>query len=375
MKSIIFIFFLLLNNSFVLSKSNKAFRDFVPMSYMTESSFIQDFYEYIDTDSIGNATEMQLFFKNLKTYSPYNSYGSCGFVSYIQYLSYLDSYFNDDIIQETYDRNSGNQVSLSAAKSNSPGVLRQSLPNGSSVTQLNKYNFIQNSKSYDYQSYLIDYYNYFWDNDVNNYQFSIGMWDYFILNSYNNVLDVASFQFYSYSIFGHFEDVIDYTTVTWFDNYVKSNLDNDIPVILHIGKLVNNELTQLHSVIAYYYDAEGIHAHFGWDINTTDTIIKDDYYIYAAGIFDIDSITESHSNNFIVNNHFYCGCEYLDSTSHNYNDHYQGFNNSKHKSFCSCGDYILEDHVVSSGGFLPFAFNIGRCSICNQLVDLSIHYE
>lgn len=45
--------------------------------------------------------------------------------------------------------------------------------------------------------------------------------------------------------------------------------------------------------------------------------------------------------------------------SHTYTDSYVWHSNTKHKSYCSCGEYKLEGHVVSSGGFNPLVIRPG----------------
>ena len=84
-------------------------------------------------------TPMELYFKNMAEYSPTNQKGFCGYVSLIQYLCYYDSFYNDNIIPEKFERNQGFAESLNEARKMSPGVLRKEY----SSEELNDESFIK----------------------------------------------------------------------------------------------------------------------------------------------------------------------------------------------------------------------------------------
>lgn len=317
-----------------------------PYYMLTKEDFEEDFEDYIINNSFPNTLNKNSYFSNLYNYSPMNSHGSCGYVSLAQYLSYYDTFYNDNIIPESYERNQGTASSLSNAVAISPGVLKQEYPSS------DLYSFIQNTKSYDYQMYLMYIKNYLSNVSTNNYSCSIGMWDYNIIFNYlyNNAV---SFEYYSYAnLYGGNLTPKNSNIVSWFDSYVKGKLDSGVPVILHIAKYneATGEKEGYHSIVAYYYDSQGIHANFGWGENSTDVVISPEYQITEAGVANFNALGHKHSNNYKVNTLEYCGCGYSHAHSYSYNS----LNASSHSVSCSCGYYAVRDHVwtVTSGGLL-----------------------
>ncbi len=247
----------------------------VDYTYMTEDDFYND---YVRSDGEVNVekentelnsvisqgtvfkSDMKTYFQNLYTYSPINSHGSCGFVSFIQYLTYYDTFYNDSIVQEEYEKKSVNSNSTIEALSVSPGVLRQEYPSA------NLYSYIQNNKSIDFQMYLMDLYNDSLNRTPEEYKCSIGMWDYGRILDRLLANNTSTFEYRRAISFGSSYNPKSPAVVEWFDNYTKTQLDNDKPVMLHIAQYneTNGKYENYHSVVAYYYDEEGIHANFGW---------------------------------------------------------------------------------------------------------------
>lgn len=121
-----------INNSFFNKKIS-------PHEYLTYDDFKEDFKTCSATSK---ASPMITYFKNLSDYSPKNSYGSCGYVSLIQYLSYFDTFYNDNIIPEKFEKNyDGNDWDDAILKS--PGVLRQDYPEQSNEL----YNYVEKIKT------------------------------------------------------------------------------------------------------------------------------------------------------------------------------------------------------------------------------------
>ena len=308
---------------------------------MTESEFSTDYNDTITSETDLNLLEfnMTTYFKNLSTYSPKNSYGSCGYVTFIQCLSYYDTFLNDLIIPEKYEKQQSNAMDYNNALSVSPGVLRQSYP------QSNIFEFVQNNMEEDYQMYLMYLFNNLENNTSDDYEDSIAMWDY------QKLLDILfldynmNFSYKSYTDFYNNSKPTDSTVIEWFDNYVKTNLDLGIPVVLHIANYDNTtgDLNNYHSVVAYYYDENGIHANFGWGSNSTDIIITDTYQITEAGIFNFTDMPLSHSNNYTINNLKYCGCGIL-GHSHSFNFNCYSVDDYKHSLVCECETFYTKNH-------------------------------
>ncbi len=288
------------------------------------------------------SSNIKTFFQNLYTYSPANSHGSCGYVSLIQFMSYFDTFYNDSIIPEAYDRSKTDASSASEALASSPGVLRQSYPENG--TQL--YNFIQNNYQNDFQMRLMKIANETDNKIANEYECGVGMWQYdSILSSlYNN--SASYFMAHYYDEYASSPNAA--ASITQFDSYVKNQLDEGNPIILHIGQFDDETQTinNYHSVVAYYYDSEGIHCNYGWGSDSTDIVIPSGTVITSACEFNKSLFSERHSNNYVYNSNYYCGCgDHL----HHY-EAYIRFNATYHTARCVCGFTVRKQHVFKAYG-------------------------
>ena len=327
------------------------------------------------SDSDASATpSLVSYFQNLTTYSPYNSHGSCGYVSLIQYLSYYDTFYCDSIIPEQFDRNQGAASSWRQAVAVSPGVLRQEYPEPYSDDNQTTsfYDFVQANKNSDFQVYLMSIQNSLCNNDATTYSCSIGMGSYGSVLSNIAALNDANFVYTYADHVG--QNCKDTAAINWFDNYVKNLLSQGKPVILHIKSFdkQTDEETSYHSIVAYYYDANGMHANYGWGSADADRVIADtdDEYvrIEAAGVLDFANVVEEHSNNYNVDGAYYCGCLHHD---HKYNTSFVSFSSKCHKAYCACGEYALRAHAILSGTtFVRNGYTYATCTDCGALVNL-----
>ena len=96
-------------------------------------------------------TLMERYFDNMARFSPTNQKGTCGYVSLIQYLCYFDSFYNDAIVPEKYERNQGFVDTLEETREISPGVLNKTYTS----SELSQESIIEDNKDLDYQIYLI----------------------------------------------------------------------------------------------------------------------------------------------------------------------------------------------------------------------------
>lgn len=255
------------------------------------------------------------YFENLYAYSANNNIGSCGFVSLIQAMSYYDTFVNDDVIPESYDKHSNDATSWEEASLSSPGVLNNAY---NSSTDGTYYSYCNNAVG-DFQSALTVAYNIYYGtnnngtyiddkgNTVANFKYSIGAWDY------QSTLN----QFYENESPITIHTFADKTQQQYID-YIKSSIDDGNPVIVHIQKVDSNgETSGHHSVVAYDYDSSGIYANFGWgSTHTRDLLLggTNGYdEIYYAATISVNSTAHNHSNNYVVNNSGYCGCNISDT--------------------------------------------------------------
>lgn len=303
---------------------------------------------------------MKSYFQNFASYSPMNSRYSCGYVSFIQYLSYYDTFLNDSMIRDVYERSQGNVYSFNAAIANSPGVLRQNYIHD----DISLRDFINDNKHNDFQMHLMNIYNEYY-NYKDTYLDSIHMRSYNILLDSLYGLNKRKFSFKDSKSFGQ-DNYKHSDVVNGFDQYVKSILDSGHPVMLHVYGLNPGDTKEYYnSVVAYYYDEKGIHINNGTYRSENDTLLSDKkYYIAEVGVLNFSSIPETHSNNYIINGLRYCGC----GIHTHYNDQWIQYDNTKHIEKCNCGVVrtIKAGHVVS-------ASDTGRyrnCIECGYLVDL-----
>lgn len=367
----ILIFTLLSLHNFGISNSGAKESDVncPGLTYLTQGIFNSDFAYYMVTPDASLLSNKRIeYFYNLCDYSPHNTHGSCGYVSFIQYLSYYDCFYNDSIIPEGYERNQGPASSLSQARAISPGVLRQSYPEES----LDLYSFVQNNMDTDYQMKLMNIVNQSMNHAPSSYTFRLGMWNYYRIVNSISAFDDTSFSYTRVQDFGNNAKPTDTNVISWFDTYVKSQLDYGNPVMLHIAQYdsITGDYDNYHSIVAYYYDVNGIHANFGWGSDSTDTIIPSDYQITEAGVIDFGYVSETHSNNFIVDNDGrYCGCGL--HTVHNYYDHYATFSPMQHRAYCACGSFTLQPHAADySRSYVFLGHTYAPCISCGTTIDL-----
>ena len=258
---------------------------------------------------------MRTYFQNLYEYSPANLGVSCGYVSLVQYLSYLDTFYNDEIIPNQYEDGNKNATTLEEALSSSPGVKRNE-------GLENHFSSVLDYYTTDFQMYLI--YLYFNNSDDSEF-LSINMNEYEAFEE--DIFNDCGLSF----MCENNEGLLTGDNLE-IEEDIKDLLDAGIPVIMQIGVYSPEDdfIYGNHSVVAYYYDEDGIHANFGWGEYDTDTIInvkhngEGFYDIICAGYFLTDDEYETHSNNYsyTVNgvNSPYCGCGKSNIVTINYKD-------------------------------------------------------
>lgn len=313
--------------------------------------------------------DISRYFSRLSAYSPSNDNGTCSYVSLIQLLSYYDTEFCDEIIPEAYDYASSNlDVSMYYDMlTSSPGVIREDYETVG-ITRMERdgiydatYDqYIEYSKSYNFQSYLISKYTEY-EKLYNDYQEETNICSIDI-NNYQNLLD------YVYGDNMVSADVLffDNPSVAYseekqleFENYIKSNIDSGKPVVVHIASEIysyEGELKRVgHAVVAYDYDDDGIiYSNYGYGHSDTHSNLLSSFYCEEAGrnlnyekiigamTLEFEGFSEVHSNNYVFDNLNYCGCgEHV----HNFISTYIPDSCFQHMSQCLCGEAIPEEHV------------------------------
>ena len=347
-----------------------------------------------ETTSTGYSTFAQSYFHNLNYNYGNNQKGSCGYVAMGMLLSYYDTFLNDSIIPEQYDQNSVNfSINLwnpsknynMAERGNSPGILWESLPDGSPEEYLNAINSV---KDVSLHAKLIsigaeqNLYNRV-PNDgyycaLSNSE-EVDILDYYIQN-------VLEWESNTYSI----EAIIKSTSVSSENvkSWALNKINNGIPVMLSVRtEQDENGESRGHAVVAYDSDSEGnIYCHWGHDgvANFTRTTPESEDYVYYSGAIAINwNIPHSCSNNYVVQTYndenevvssYYCyehkdiitydhvcdfsySVEQFDSTHENYR--------YSHIGHCHC----TESNIVSHD-FLTS----DTCSLCGLQCEHSYSY-
>lgn len=314
------------------------------------------------SDSFGIKT----YFRNLTDYSPKNLGESCGFVALSQYLSYWDNFYNDAIIPSEYERKQTSQSSAEAALAQSPGVLRSSADGYDSVAD-----YVEASKSYDYQAHLLAIYNQILGASDSNYVQRTNM------SYFQSVLDVlfgenaVTFDYIDSTEFGEDCTPIDEAAIVGFNEYVKMIVNREIPVILSIAKVRENENGELvyengHFVVAYYYD-DGVHVHLGLGDGEYNDVVLDPtlYQIVCAGFADFSNISFSHSDNYLIDGVGYCGCG--EHVIHSRQSCVAPLTSASgtHTCRCACGHSWSEGHYTDGSTYSASGYP--KCVACGAV--------
>lgn len=312
---------------------------------------------YDDTSSFKNT-----YFSRLTQNFGKNEFGSCGYVALGMLLTYMDSYYNDYIVPEQFDKNE-NLISLDVTQySESPGSREEKL----NISSENEY----------YNSMIREKYN----NSLHAYLLKIGNElgygmgttidkIYNILIDYlnkNQNLDENDLYISKFSNYENPNDIVSGTTYTYsekFRNEIIFLVKTGYPVYVSIGSSGQGEG---HAVIAYDYDenTDTLFAHFGadgiihYDLYTNSLNVQFDhirgYLVIQPKIYD----NHVHSNNYILNDIGVCACQ-LSNHEHKFN--YITHNDSYHKEYCHCGYEAIKGHRFSV---------IGKNYVCNDCLHI-----
>ncbi len=292
------------------------------------------------------------YFQNLYEFAAVNFGGSCGYVSLIQCLTYYDTFKNDLIIPDNYDKHDETANNELSAISNSPGVLKSE---GWYNDYTSLYSFVDNNYLVDYEAYLLKV-----ENEIegcynsSDFSGSISMAEYEALFDAVFGQDAIDFDICTSAIF---PDIASSSCQQYMETYVKNKLDLEQPVVLHIKDTQNTNY--YHSVVAYYYDDYGIHCHFGHGPNSTDWVLSSTQIIERAGVILFNSpyySSTQHSNNYYYSLNYYCGCG---RHKHEYGSVYFQYDSMNHKQLCVCGDIKLTGHIYGGGYY--------GCALCGYL--------
>lgn len=301
---------------------------------------------------------MNTYFRNLDKYSPFNKGGSCGYVALSQYLSYYDTFLNDNIIPNDFDRfdqldslvfSNGTSYAngLTSSTFPSPGVLRESWSGAEDYGV-----YVYNTRNYHFHNALIQAYHAGFIPSVPFSEYQTG--------STMMTLKLALQRFYSttnLSMTAKLTNINELDLYSEFvsmsENYVGEIMENylleDKPVIISIIQVTPGEgILNYHACVAYDYEIVNgnviLIVNSGFGANLTHISIEDLGYNAIRGYLAIDDFgifeNHSHTNNYVIDGIERCG----DGLHSNHVFSYTFRNSSTHYVDCVCGYHHIKAH-------------------------------
>lgn len=240
----------------------------------------------ISDASINNTTQYlkdnfsTRYFMNLTNNYGDNPKGSCGYVATAMLLSFWDTYWDDNVIEESYDKTTTLPGQKITESTESPGITKEP-ENISYVSDEAYHENIFKYKDTYFQFLLITIGDSLYGTAPHGY----GM-------VYNKYIELYNYYIYDYKGYSQNEVEI-IATDTDVRNQTIKLIKQGIPVKLGIGN---------HAVVAYDYDesTDNIYCHFGWGANTTHVTIEsmgNNYGYHNLVAFNFKN-KHIHSNNY-----------------------------------------------------------------------------
>ena len=349
---------------------------------------------------------MESYFDNLTVNHGVNVVGSCGYVGIDMLLCYYDTYLNDNIVPEQYDKVSDGDCYNVICRRNSPGSLFDMPDN------LNADNYRINENEIDFVQRNIDYYEYI-DNisDVSLHAKLLTIGDSFLFYRNNDetpaslghsgvklvlkkyLSDVVGFRNgHEYDILEIKSNAINGNDSDDVRNFVIEKIECGMPVLVSIY----DEDGEGHWVIAYDYDSntDTIYCNFGWGGDAThispehcveqleyDNDNLKNYYTYKTALAIKFNISHVCSNNYVVTTidedgeeiiEYYCYCnQEIEVYSNNIVE--ININDFEHYYIYECGDYYFEYHDMSYE--CTETGHVYSCTGCDYCFTISCRFD
>ena len=361
----------------------------------------------------------ETYFRNLTKYGANNTAGSCSFVAVANILAYYDTFYNDLIIDGNYERKDAFQTAEDALLV-SPGIAKTEsftttidydyLIDLETTSEEEKQrlkkeksnelcSFIESRKETDFQCKLISNANAMQGRTADTYSSSTGCGSWQEILDYSYGQDSITFNFVDYWDLGTRDDLYDLA-------YQKLSEENTVLYLeierTTIDKDTGEEKTSYHAVVAYAFDDEGLHTHFGWGQSYNDTILQTSGWdLKTIAWLEFPGFAFQHSKNYAIEDIGYCGCG--KHVIHEYYKYDSGMiypptsknsfrQNSlpgpgitfdgpfgpgtmpidpvisldNHVAYCRCGHSTSEKHYVYEGSSYSEG-NLLRCAACGAM--------
>ena len=244
------------------------------------------------------------YFNNLNENMGFNYIGSCSYVAVAMMLSYYDTYWNDAIIEESYEQNSGGFNRNLSLINKSPGIKEDcELP----FQEENRLGLSGDEKLSYGQYYTLVMNNV--DNSLHYRLMKMGreeeiykLYLFFDQNPFGlgEQGRESLMNSYLYDYMGFSNSEIYFETITDnIESYIISKVTQGIPVLIAVE--FPDETG--HAFVVYDYDASTgrLFGNMGWGYGDTHVDLSSMGYtrIKNATTFILDGMSHSHSNNYV----------------------------------------------------------------------------
>ena len=402
--------------------------EFVDNSIDCVDTFAKDTTSCIHTDTLYQTQHFATYyFYNLRENMGYNYIGSCSYVAISMMLSYYDTYWDDTIIDDSYDLNSlfekteyvdgiltYSKLTLSNFE-NSPGIRenerlpfdeseRLGLSDEERLTEEQYYQLVKNQSNRDryFHYYLMgmmiteEFYASRTSQNIN--PFGLGREDR--ENLIEDYLNISGAK-------------LTYETVTTdIENYIIRNVSQGIPVMIAVDLADQNTG---HALIVYDYDVSTgkLYAHMGWTdgydesdelvtythvdlssinytrIKNATTFIPTDVHSHAYNYANWDGSTycscyfpihSEHEHEYAqiagdaVNHKYKCGCvaNEVNTSEHRYTA-YQSVDGVYHNKVCTdCGYSVTSEHDMYTSPSISPTEHGRKCRDCGYVDESTV---
>lgn len=316
------------------------------------------------------------YFNFLKENYGYNVKGSCGYIALQLLLSFYDTYWDDNLIIDDYEKNetiSSLNLSYLNSSDDSPGTL----PERTVFFRLDNYSHQQYHELIldEYTSYFHLYLLHIATTIFNYCDFSENTT--YPCSSYIYMLENV-LEYYLYNARNYTETEVEILKPSEgedIESFIIENVLNGTPVIVLGGNNIEGEYGHFYVVYDYDSASDELLGHMGW--NSQHGIIEHvrisntNYTILQGAIalnFNSDHVC---SNNYQYGDEepsSYCPCYFGIHPSHEHvPTSFHNINRLFHYSRCHCGYQTTQSHVVTDSSV---SFGAPRCILCNGEVEL-----
>ena len=241
------------------------------------------------------------YFAHLSDNIGYNSNGTCVYVAAGMIMSFWDTYWDDSIINESYESSPGIVDDYhSFLETTSPGIINDD------IWQTYQYNM-------SYSSFIENYYQYYFHLLL----LKLGKTDFGYYNydlDYLNTIELLRYYIFDYKNYGAGNVALRYGASS-VKNDVIYYVTRGIPVVLGIEK---SDGTDAHAVVAYDYDSNtnNLYCHFGYINGPTHATPESQGYTTYLDYVAYDFLnTHTHTNNYKDStNNSICPCSLVHIT-------------------------------------------------------------